>query len=183
MTRARVAAAVAAIVTALLLQATVVSPATYPWPISLPAVLVAAVALCDGAGTGIAFGFATGLIADLGSRHPAGLLALCWLGVGLVCGLAADRHPVRRDAAVAGLVCGAAGVAVTVLLALVHSGGLASSVTSALTSAVTSAVPSCLGNGLLALLIAPLVRAALHTVSLRAPHAVPDGLLLGANRV
>ena len=38
----------------------------------------------------MSFGFAAGLVADLGSAHPAGVLALCWLGVG-VCVRAARR--------------------------------------------------------------------------------------------
>jgi hypothetical protein len=79
MNRARVAAALAALLTALLLQATLIGPVTMPLPVSLPALLVAAIALVDGPGAGLAFGFAIGLIADLGSEHPAGVLALCWL--------------------------------------------------------------------------------------------------------
>ena len=108
MTRARVAAALAAIITALLLQATLVAPVTAPWPVSLPAVLVAAVALVDGPATGMSLGFAAGLVADLGSHHPAGVLALCWLGVGLL--LRHARRPAQRCAATRSSpasVCGA----------------------------------------------------------------------------
>ncbi len=61
MTRIRALAALAAIITALLLQATLVAPLTMPVPISLPALVVAAVALSDGPGAGLSFGFATGL--------------------------------------------------------------------------------------------------------------------------
>ena len=108
MTRARVAAALAAILTALLLQATVIAPATVPWPVSLPAVLVAAVALVDGPATGMSFGFAAGLIADLGSHHPAGVLALCWLGVGpAVRDAGRPAAALRRDALIAGVACDA----------------------------------------------------------------------------
>ena len=94
MTRSRIAAALAGILTVLLLQATLVAPVCTPFAVSLPAVLVAAVALVDGPATGISFGFAAGLMADLGSRHPAGVLALCWLGVGLRA--RPDQSRVRR---------------------------------------------------------------------------------------
>jgi hypothetical protein len=66
----------AALLTALLLQATLVGPLAMSVPVSLPAVLVAAVALVDGPATGMSFGFTVGLFADLGSSHPAGVLAL-----------------------------------------------------------------------------------------------------------
>ena len=92
----------------------------------------------------MSLGFAAGLVADLGSAHPAGVLALCWLGVGLVCGTVADRRSVWRDALSAGLVCGAAAVAATLLLALVHSGPTVS-------DAVRYALPAGLGDVLLAL--------------------------------
>ena len=42
-------------------------------------------------------GFSAGLLADLGSHHPAGVLALAWLLLGLGCGLLADRAPPGRD--------------------------------------------------------------------------------------
>ena len=173
MTRARVAAAVAGLTTALLLQATLVAPVSAPWPVSLPAVLVAVIALVDGPPTGMAFGFATGLTADLGSQHPAGVLALCWLGVGLLCGLLADRRGVRRDALVAGSVCGLASVAATVLFVVVRSPG-------SLADAITYAAPAALGDALLALLLIPLVRRMLRTESLRAPHPVYTELTVGA---
>src|ERR1700709_2482824 len=98
MTRGRVAVAAAGIVTALLLQAAVVGPVVSPYAVSLPLVLVAAVGLVDGPATGLGFGFAAGLVADLGSAHPAGVFALVWMGVGLLCGLVADRQSLRRDA-------------------------------------------------------------------------------------
>src|SRR5947209_2068432 len=104
MTRARVAAAAAGIVTALLLQATLVGPLSGWVPISLPAVLVAAVGLVDGPATGMSFGFAAGLVADLASSHVAGVLALCWMGVGTLAGLVADRRSLRKDALTAGVV-------------------------------------------------------------------------------
>ena len=175
MTRARVVAAVTAIVTALLLQASVLAPATVPIPVSLPAVLVAAIALVDGPATGMSMGFATGLMADLGSTHPAGVLALCWLGVGLLAGLAGRPRTLRGAALIAGVVCGAASGAATLLLALVNSAG-------SVHDAVVYAVPAGLGDALLALGVIALVRRMLRTDSLRAPHPVYTELVLGPQR-
>lgn len=174
MTRARIAAGAAGIVTVLLLQATVVAPAAAPWPVSLPAVLVAVVALVDGPATGMSFGFATGLLADLGSRHPAGVLALSWLAVGLLCGLLAERHSVRRDALVAGVVCGAAGVAAGTVLVAVHRGGV-------LRDVFAYALPATGVEVLLAFALVPLARRMLRSTTLRAPQPVPD-LLVGVRR-
>jgi rod shape-determining protein MreD len=172
-TRARVAAALAAILTALLLQATLVAPLTIPMPVSLPAVLVAAVALVDGPGSGMAFGFTAGLLADLGSTHPAGVLALCWLGIGLVCGRAADRFSVRRDAAMAAAVCALAGLAATVLFAIVNSGG------ASVADGFVRVIPSGLGDALLALAVVPIVRMFLRSDVLRAPQPVLELNLAG----
>jgi cell shape-determining protein MreD len=157
--------------TALLLQATLVAPVTAPVPVSLPAVLVAAVALVDGPAAGLAFGFATGLLADLGSPHPAGILALCWLGVGLLAGLLAERRSVRRDVLMTGAVCGLAAALATVLLTIVHGAG-------SIQDAVTYAVPAGLGDAALALAIIPLVWRMLRTEALRAPHPVYRELAL-----
>jgi rod shape-determining protein MreD len=175
MSRARLVAAVAGIVTALLLQAALVAPVTAPFPVSLPAVLVAAIALVDGPATGMSFGFAAGLTADLGSQHPAGVLALCWLGVGLVCGTLAERRSVRRDALTAGLVCGLASASATVLLAIVRSSGSTGDV-------FTDTVPAVLGDVFLALVVVAVVRRMLHTDSLRAPHPVYTELVVGPRR-
>jgi rod shape-determining protein MreD len=175
MRRARITAALAGMLTALLLQATLVAPATAPWLVSLPAVLVAAVALVDGPAAGMSFGFAIGLFADLGSQHPAGVLALCWLGVGLVCGLVADRRSLRRDAVAAGAVCGVASVVAAVLLAVVNS---AASVSDSL----RYLVPTAVGDALLAMLVIGIVRRMLHTDSLRAPHPVFTELAVGTRR-
>ncbi len=175
MTRARVAVALAGTLTALLLQATVVAPATTPWPVSLPAVLVAVVALVDGPATGMSFGFAAGLIADLGSHHPAGVLALCWLGVGLLAGSASDRRGVRRDAVVAGVVCALGAAAAAVLLALVHSGG-------SVRDAVVYLPVTVLGDAVLGLGVVPLVRRTLSAQTLRAPAPVYTELVVDAHR-
>ena len=162
MTRLRAVAGLAALVTALLVQATLVSPLALPVPASLPAVLVAAVALCEGPGCGIAFGFATGLIADLGSEHPAGVLALCWLGLGLGCGLAAaPRSTAWRDALVAGLGCGAADLVAALLLAGLHADA------AGLAGTLRDTAPATLLDALLALPTVVLVRAFLRSGALR----------------
>lgn len=165
----------AAIVTALLLQATVVGPASYPWPASLPAVLVAAVALVDGPGTGMSFGFAAGLVADLASRHPAGVLAVTWLAVGLLCGRIADQRSVRRDAVITGVVCAALSLFTVVLLAVVRS-YLSFDVVG---TALRHLLPTALIDAALALVLVPLVRAALRTQSLHAARdSRPGGVLV-----
>lgn len=171
MTPVRLVAALAALLTALLLQASLIGPLTVPVPVSLPALLVAAIALVDGPGAGLSFGFAAGLIADLGSEHPAGVLALCWLGIGLVCGVCASRQAsLRRDAAFAALVCGLAGIVASVLLAIVDADS------SDIALALRDAIPTTLFDALLGLAVVPLVRVFLRTDALRAPRPV---LVLG----
>lgn len=171
MTRHRVAAGSAAMITALLLQATIIGPVMLPVTVSLPAVLVAAVALVDGPGVGMALGFSGGLFADLVSTHPAGVLALSWLGVGLACGLLADRRSVRADAATAALVCALAAAAAGLLLATISGAGA--------TDTLRYLVPAGLTDALLALAVVPVVRAFLGGERLRRP---PVGLGLGAGR-
>jgi cell shape-determining protein MreD len=173
---ARIAAAIAALLTALLLQGTLVAPLTMWVPVSLPAVLVAAVALVDGPTTGMSFGFAVGLVADLGSNHPAGVLALSWLGLGIACGLATDRRTVRADALVTATLCTLAAAFATLLLAAVHSGGVTAWL------AFREAVPVGLGDGLLALGVVPVVRAFLHTDRLRALRPLAAAARPGARR-
>jgi cell shape-determining protein MreD len=172
MTGGRFAAALAALLTALLLQGTLVGPLAMSVPVSLPAVLVAAVALVDGPATGMSFGFTVGLFADLGSSHPAGVLALSWLGLGVVCGLAGDRRTVRGDAAVAAVFCTLAAVFATGLLAVVHAG----------VATAWLAVPAGLGDALLALAVIPTVRGLLGTDRLRARRALVGELGLGSPR-
>ncbi len=163
MTAARVAAAAAAIITGLLLQATVVGPAAFPWPVSLPAVLVAAVALAGGPGAGMSFGFTAGLIADLASHHPAGVLALCWLAVGVVCGRVADQRSVRRDAVIAGVACAVQGAIAVLALSVAHG-----DLSVAIVGATLRQLPvTVLVDAALALVVVPLVRAALRAESLR----------------
>jgi cell shape-determining protein MreD len=167
MTRLRVAAGAAAIVTAVLLQATLITPLSTELDVSLPAVVVAAIGLCCGPGTGVAFGFCAGLTADLGSTHPAGVLALCWLGAGLIAGLAADRRSLAGDVLYVGVICGMCAAVTTVLLILVHADG-------AHLSQLPMALPSAVLDGLLAGVVVPLVRGAVRTEALRAPHPVVE---------
>jgi len=167
MTRVRALAALAALITALLLQATLVAPLTMPVPISLPALVVAAVALSDGPGTGLSFGFASGLVADLASNHPAGVLALSWLVVGVLCGLGADGTSVRLDAAIAAGVCTAVSVVTALLLLATNSAGATAA------QAVHDIVPTLLGSALLALVVVPLVRRCLRNPALRALRPAP----------
>ena len=53
MTPTRLGAAAAAVLTCMLLQATIVAPLTAPFPVCLTAVLIGAVGLTDGPGTGM----------------------------------------------------------------------------------------------------------------------------------
>lgn len=168
MTRLRVAAAIASMLTALLLQATLVTPLTMPAAASLPAVLVAAVALADGSAAGMSFGFAMGLVTDLGSRHPAGVLALCWLGLGLAAGSVAARRSVRIDAVMAAVLCSLAALASSTLLIVVHSDGVT------LSQTMRTLVPTALVDALLALPVVALVRAALRNDALAPAQPVRD---------
>ncbi|HSY16024.1 MAG TPA: hypothetical protein VK816_08570 [Jatrophihabitantaceae bacterium] len=164
MTARRAVAALAAILTALLLQATLVAPLTLPVPVSLPAVLVAVVALAAGPGTAIPFGFVTGLVADLGSEHPAGALALCWLVLGVCCGLLADLVLAgRRAALVAGIGAAVSSAAAAVLLGILGASG------DGTVAIVRDAVPAAVGDVVLALLVTPVVRGMLGSNSLRRP--------------
>jgi rod shape-determining protein MreD len=174
-TRARVAAALAAVLTLLLLQAALVGPVSGRWAVSLPAVAVAAVAFVDGPATGMSFGFALGLVADLGSGHPAGVLALTWLAVGLVCGRVADRHTIRHDALATGVVCGLAGTIAALVLVLLNSGGTA-------TDALIGFVPAVVGDLVLAFPVIALVRRMLDSDRLRRPAPVYTELLVGTRR-
>jgi len=169
-TRVRIAAAIAALLSCLAVQAAVIAPLSTSAAVSLPALLVAAVALSDGPGTGIAFGFAAGLVADLGSNHPAGVFALTWMGVGMLCGLAADKTSVRTDAVIATALCAVAASMGTALLTLLKADG------ATLGLVFREFLPTALGDGLLAIVLVPLVRRALRAELLRAPR-VPVVLL------
>jgi cell shape-determining protein MreD len=162
MTPARLAAAATAIVVALVLQATLVAPAVLTAQLSLPAVLVAAVALEAGPGTGMSLGFVTGLAADLGSAHAAGLFALCWLGVGVGCGLLAAPHRhVAGQALLAAVAAVLADALATLGLTVVgEPGGTA-------LGAIHGLLPSLAGNLVLAAVAVPLTRRLLRADMLR----------------
>ncbi len=166
MTPRRIAAALAIILTALVLQATLIAPVTVPLAVSLPAVVVAAVALVSGPGTGISLGFGMGLLADLGSDHPAGLLALAWLGVGIGCGLLGERlHGLREGAIAAGLASALASTFAGLALLVMHQGN------ATVGQLVLRSVPTAVGDILLAFAVLPLARIALRSDALRRPAA------------
>ena len=117
----------------------------------------------------MSFGFTTGLVADLGSSHPAGILALTWLGLGVLCGKAVDRRSVLGDALTAALLCAAASVVAEVLLAIVHACG------ANVGHALLYAVPAAIGDFVLALAVVPLARRA-------AAHRTAAGAAPGDHR-
>jgi rod shape-determining protein MreD len=176
MTRFRVVAAIAAILTALVLQAVLIGPWTQPVAVSLPAVLVAAVALHDGPAAGMAFGFTAGLAADLGASHPAGILAATWTCLGVVAGLGAAPRSVRGDAAMAAVLSLLATAVASTLLTMVHADG------ATLATTVRDVVPAGLVDALLALLVVPVVRRFLRSEVLRAPHPVYREIVLAGRR-
>lgn len=176
MIRLRVAAACAALITALLLQATLISPIAPTLQISLPAVLVAAVALIEGPGAAIAFGFSAGLVADLASTHPAGVLALAWMTGGVVLGAAGRQlaRPLRRhrtvvlDALCVGAGCGLAAIVSTLLLLVLRADGVRA-------YDLLLTLPSATFDTVIALAVVPVVRFFLASPALRVPRpTVPD---------
>jgi hypothetical protein len=75
---------------------------------------------------GLGLGFATGLLADLGSDHPAGVLALCWMAAGyaagVVGGLATERgYRTRGVAGMAAVLGAASSWLVAMMLAILGS--------------------------------------------------------------
>jgi cell shape-determining protein MreD len=177
MPRARPVAGAAAVLTALLLQATLVGPLTAtvtgPVAIGLPAVLVAAVALVDGPGAGMALGFAAGLIADLGSNHPGGVLAVSWLALGLLAGVVGERRSLVSDVLAVGVTCALVAGLSSLLLVALHADG--ATVRLALRGVPVAAVVA----GLLAVAVVPLTRAVLRSPTLRPPRPLPPELLVG----
>jgi rod shape-determining protein MreD len=170
----RPVAATAAVFTALLLQAAVVAPVSPAAAASLPAVLVAAVAVVDGAAAGMTLGFVAGLLADLGSNHPAGVLALTWMVLGVVAGVAAPGRRRREDTITVTICCAVAASAATLVLAVVHAPG------ASFGAAVHAFLPALVGDALLALLVVPLVRVAVRGETLQAPH--PTSATIGGRR-
>jgi rod shape-determining protein MreD len=120
-----------AVVLAVVLQGSVLS--RLPLPGGSPnvlLVLVVAVALAAGASAGMAVGFGTGLLADLSSAHPVGVLALCFGLAGFLAGLLdadTERSVVRALAVVAVAAAGTYAIYVGLLDLLNRSpaGGLA----------------------------------------------------------
>jgi cell shape-determining protein MreD len=162
MTLSRLAAGLAAVITALLLQATLVAPIFAPNPVSLPAVLVAVVAINCGPGTGMSLGFSAGLLADLGSAHPAGVLALAWMVLGLVTGsLARPTRGFVRNGLIVAISVAVISGAVTVGLDALGSAG------ASLSGAVTQLPWTLLGDAGLALVLVPIARAFLGSVAMR----------------
>ena len=176
MTVPRLAAALASLITVLLLQAALIGPITFPVPVSLPALLVIVVALYAGPGVGMGLGFATGLLADLGSDHPAGVQALCWMVAGLVAGavggLVLQRgYRTRGMAAVAAVLAAATGWLVALLLAVLGSHA------ATLALAMRAVIPVGLADALLGLGLVPAVRWMLRAQGIRAPR--PRAELVG----
>jgi rod shape-determining protein MreD len=120
MRASRLFAAVALVLTVLPLQYAVVGRLPLPGvgP-DLLLVAVAAVALTGGPSTGLVFGFAAGLVADLAppADHTVGRLALAYCLAGYVAGLLADEAV--RSALAPMAVVGLAGVVAVLLYAVV----------------------------------------------------------------
>lgn len=177
MTGTRIASAVAGVLTALLLQASLLGPLTFPVPVSLPALLVIVVGIYAGPGVGMALGFATGLLADLGSDHPAGAQALCWLAAGLVAGmlggLPLQRGYGTRPVAALAAVLGAATSGVLGLLLAILGSHAATAVL-----ALKYLIPVGLTDALLGLAVVPVVRALLRAQGVRSPR--PATRLIGS---
>ena len=162
MTLRRAAAGIALTLTALVVQGAFVAPLASTTPVSLPAVLVASVAIVSGPSTGIALGFSAGLLADLASEHPAGVLALCWLGLGLVCGLAGDGIRTNRAlAALAGALAAGFTLAAALLLAILGSYG------TTVIDTIRQSGPTVCIDMIIALACVPVVRSMLHSPALR----------------
>jgi hypothetical protein len=163
-TARRLVAASAAILTVLVLQAVVLNPLVFPLAMSLPAVLVATVGVEVGVSAGLSVGFSAGVLADLGSRHPAGLLALAWLLLGGCCGLLAEpgRRPLRSMVVVT-FASGLCGLVTFVALNLLHAPA------GSLRTGIALSGPSTIGDAALALVMVAAVRAVLRALGVRAP--------------
>jgi rod shape-determining protein MreD len=166
MTPRRVIAAAAAVITVLVLQAVVVSPVAGMVMVSLPAVLVAALAVEAGPSAGMSVGFCAGLLADLGSRHPAGVLALAWLLLGAGCGMfAAPRRRLVRSLFITTAATTAVSLAVAAALAALDAPKLS------LNELASFAVPTALATTAIGLVVVPSVRVMVRAlkVKVRAP--------------
>jgi cell shape-determining protein MreD len=160
----RLIAASAAILTVLVLQAVVLTPLVVPLAISLPAVLVATVGVEVGVSAGLSVGFSVGLLADLASRHPAGVLALAWLLLGGGCGLLAEpRRRLLLSAIIVTLASGLCGLVTFLALNLLDAPA------GSLRAGIALSGPSTIGDAALALLMVAAVRAVLRALRVRAP--------------
>lgn len=166
MTPRRIITAAAAIVTALVVQAGLVTPLTAPLAVSLPAVLVAVIGIEAGPSAGMSVGFSAGLLADLGSRHPAGVLAIAWLLLGMGCGVFAEhRRRLVRSVVVAAVGAGATSLLAVIGLALLDEPSVS------LRAAVGLTLPTTLGDAILAVLVVPVARVMLRALKVRAPRS------------
>lgn len=83
------------VLTALLVQLTLVNRLGLPGgPPNLLLAVVLSLALVDGPGPGMAYGFAAGLLADIVSTHALGRLALAWTVAGYLAGWVAPADRV-----------------------------------------------------------------------------------------
>jgi cell shape-determining protein MreD len=169
--RSRLVCAVAAGLTALLLQATVVGPVTFPVAVSLPALLVIILGICAGPGIGLGFGFALGLLADLGSGHPAGVLALAWMGAGAVGGIVGGLV-IERGCRARGIAASAALLATLASLVSGLALVILDSHAASLSSVFRDLVPTFLLDAIGGLIVVPLVRAVLQAQRIAAPRPV-----------
>jgi cell shape-determining protein MreD len=169
MTAARLGTAAAAAITAVLLQGALIGPLTAPWPVSLPAVVVASIALRAGPAAGMVFGFGLGLVVDLAGEHRVGALALAWLLLGVAVGSLGEMvcavgptHRLRwlKRAVAVGLLCG-----VATLLAI----ALGSTLDADAALAVT---PAAAIDAALAAVVLPLVTRTLRSPALRPAPAL-----------
>jgi rod shape-determining protein MreD len=180
MTVSRIAAALAGVLTVLLVQASLIGPLTFPVPVSLPALLVIVVALYAGPGVGMGLGFGTGLLADLGSDHPAGVQALVWMAAGVLAGklggIATQRRfGLRGMAGLAAVLAALTSAWLSLLLAILGSHGATAWL------ALRDALPIGLVDALLGLLVVPAVRTVLRAQGIRSPR--PDVTVIRADRM
>lgn len=118
----RIALVALALLTAVIVQTAVVARLNLPFgQPDLILLTVVAIALSAGSWAGMLVGFAAGLLADLVSDHPAGMLALVLCLIGYACGLvsAANRRSVVLPLSAVAVAAVAATLGFAVLLALV----------------------------------------------------------------
>lgn len=114
MTGRRRTVAAVLVVTALLLQMVLVNGLGLPGgPPNLVLAVVLSLALVEGPGPGMAYGFVGGLLGDALSSHAFGRLALAWTVVCYLAGLAAptdrfDERPIIVPVAVTAVLSGLA---------------------------------------------------------------------------